>query len=273
MSLIKEFAEAMMALRLSPLMKIKRDGFSLRFYPTHMSLSFWLERFRRRPRYASEERLFRACLGPGATMIDVGANVGYYALLGAAAVGPTGRVYAIEAHPRIFKYLQKNIALNGFGHVEAVHLAVGNTAGQTQVSDRKDDNFNQVGQAEGIAVPMGRLDDLDTGSGAVALLKVDVEGYEKFVFEGARRLLERTECVYFESCNIFFRQFGYSIEDVFDLLGRAGFTIFRFRDEGLSRLPVEYSYEGCENMLALREPEQSLERMGLQVQDDRFCPT
>ena len=58
-----------------------------------------------------ETMLIRQLIAPGATFVDVGANWGYYSLIMAEHVGRTGRVVAIEADPRIYAILERNIAL------------------------------------------------------------------------------------------------------------------------------------------------------------------
>ena len=62
----------------------------------------------------------------------------------------------------------------------------------------------------------------------VALLKVDVEGFEKFVFEGGHAMLKRTDCVYFEVWDTHFAKYDYTTDDVLDLLRRHGLVVLRF---------------------------------------------
>ena len=68
-------------------------------------------------------------LGHGDVFLDVGANCGAYALFGARAVGPSGRVIAIEPMPEMLKRLRYNIAVNGFRNIDVVPTAVGAQAG------------------------------------------------------------------------------------------------------------------------------------------------
>lgn len=67
---------------------------------------------------------------PGDTVIDVGANVGCFALLAASRVGPTGRIIAVEPEARAFEQLRKNITLNGASNVIARQLAIGGHEGE-----------------------------------------------------------------------------------------------------------------------------------------------
>ena len=68
-------------------------------------------------------RWIRRTLRRGDTFVDVGANIGYFALLASKSVGPAGRVVAIEASPTICASLQRNVASNGARNVRVVNAA------------------------------------------------------------------------------------------------------------------------------------------------------
>lgn len=135
---------------------------------------------------------------PGATVVDIGANVGWFTLLLARCVGPSGRVHAFEPEPGnhalLLHNLQANPAVAGDGRVQAHALALGEQPGQAQLHTtafnggmhRLYDSVCCEGPA--VTVPVARLDDL-LPSGSVALVKIDVEGYEHPVLRGARALL------------------------------------------------------------------------------------
>ena len=80
--------------------------------------------------------LLRA-LSPGDTLIDVGANTGYFALLGAARVGSRGSVVAVEACPRTHERLVANVALNPGLTVEAVQAAAADAEGELTLYQHK----------------------------------------------------------------------------------------------------------------------------------------
>jgi FkbM family methyltransferase len=67
-------------------------------------------------------------LAPGDVFLDIGAHIGYFTLLAARLVGPTGHVYAFEPSPTTYRRLQKNIELNGFSNVTAFEVAVGDSS-------------------------------------------------------------------------------------------------------------------------------------------------
>src|SRR5260370_37176667 len=207
------------AFRTSRLVTIKASGYKLRFHPSSVSAAM----FCNPSFYREEETLLQRLLRPGDCFVDVGANVGTLSLAAARTVGEQGHVIAIEAHPRICRYLIENIILNGFTNVQVIHSAVGNVTAHVYLSNRRSDDQNSVSQA-GICVPMRPLDDL-LAPRKVRLLKIDVEGFEYMVLQGAKSLLPNTDFVQFESWEERSKKYGYSTQDVVRLLGSYGFHI------------------------------------------------
>ena len=150
-------------------------------------------------------RLLRDLLHPGETVIDVGANVGIITTRAAGIVGPTGRVIAVEPSPRCIREL---IAVtNDMGNVTVVEAALGDETGTVALAGWDNPDHRGLGSVvpghraglaenwhEGVAlqVPQMRLDDLldeQVGDeGEIALIKIDVEGYEPVVLRGAPNL-------------------------------------------------------------------------------------
>src|SRR6185436_12606766 len=126
---------------------------------------------------------------------DAGANVGYTAVLEALAVGARGRVIAFEPNPHVFPILKENINRNGLSDRVRLHAAaLSDTGGRMALSMpvelRENDGLASLYQirpgAHSVLVDVARLDDVFTGE--AALMKVDVEGAEAHVFNGASRL-------------------------------------------------------------------------------------
>ena len=268
MSFLRETGRLLMKLGISPLLRIRQRDFVLRFYPSSISLVLWVNACRGITCFEEDERFYRRYLRAGDVVVDAGANIGFFSMLSAALVGPTGRVYAIEAHPKVAGYLRGNAACNGFENVAIHAVALGEKEGMLRLSDQKRDDRNMVVAAgEGIEVPVKRLDALGIEEERVALLKIDVEGYEKYVLEGAGELLERVDCLYFESCNVFFDEFGYRSSELFQLLLKQGFEIFRIEGERILAVSAEHQSEVCENLIAVREVGDFLERTGFVIKE------
>jgi FkbM family methyltransferase len=139
-------------------------------------------------------KVWQRILGPGDVFVDVGANIGLYAVV-AAEQG--ARVIAVEPQPAAVAQLERNLAINGFSaHVHRVALA--DRAGEMVLSGRDGNQMALVVDSAAVGgvsvhtetVRVTTLDDL-VGEQPVAGLKIDVEGAERLVLEGARRLLSR----------------------------------------------------------------------------------
>lgn len=134
----------------------------------------------------------------GGTVIDVGANIGVYSLLAARAVGSEGTVVAFEPVRENRDLALANAARNGVENIELVEKAVGNTEGKvTLYHSRIDAGTHSVGLGTGFAeeVDVVRLDEWTSQAGlaSVDMLKIDVEGFDGFVLDGARELIARWE--------------------------------------------------------------------------------
>ncbi len=133
--------------------------------------------------------LFRQLVQPGQVVLEVGANIGAHTVWLAQAVGPTGMVLAFEPQRIVYQTLCANLALNSITNVRCVHAAVGKAAGQIVVPHLDYTRTNNFGGVElghcvdGEQVPVLTIDDLSLP--ACHLLKIDVEGMEQEVLEGA----------------------------------------------------------------------------------------
>ncbi|HLJ54942.1 MAG TPA: FkbM family methyltransferase, partial [Chthonomonadaceae bacterium] len=202
------------------------------------------------------------------TVIDVGANIGALTLCAASIVGPAGHVISIEAHPRTYRFLCGNVALNGAANVETHNLAMGEAERTVSFTDQRADEQNVVsGEARELRVRMRRLDQIPVADGPIELLKIDVEGYEKFVLEGAAGILGRTEAIYFESWERHFRRFGYGCAELFRDLEALGFQLVKVVDEArLVLLGSDRVSADCEDLLAVRDVARLASRAGLPVE-------
>jgi FkbM family methyltransferase len=240
------------------LFTIRQRGFAVRFHPANLSSQLWIDP------HGRDEALsfFRDYLKPGDRVIDVGANIGDTVLAASVQAGPSGHVVGIEPHPRTFRFLQENIALNGVRNVELINVAAGSAPGTAQFSDDRRDDMNRI-DGGSLQVEVQRLDDLIRNTDPVALLKVDVEGYEKRVFEGGANVLKRTRCVHFEVSTLHFPRFGYTTRDLLMLLQDAGFGLFRLAaPRQFTPITVDFETEPFESLVALRDADEFARRTG-----------
>lgn len=172
-------------------------------------------------------------LRPGDKYINVGANFGYYAVLGASLVQEKGKVYAIEANPHVFSYLVKSTFWAGFPHtIDSYCCAAFDQDGQEinitfdpqfwgggQTNDFKQPIFSQdlgkcMYNGENISfsldenfkfIPKGlmtsaptktaKIDTLLSTVSDVRLMHMDIEGNEPWAVEGAKKLIERSPSI------------------------------------------------------------------------------
>jgi FkbM family methyltransferase len=151
-------------------------------------------------------RYIEEALRPGMVFIDVGANVGFFTLVGAAVVGRSGRVIAIEALPKLVPIVRDNLQINGFDyHSSILPFAAAREEGEV--------TFYEFGRYKGgntlvpeiaaatcnvlleettpIKVKARTLTSMlaETKIAKADLIKIDVEGYEVEVLEGAMQFL------------------------------------------------------------------------------------
>lgn len=142
----------------------------------------------------AETKLFEQMIKPGMTVLDVGANIGAHTLCFAAAVGPTGLVIAFEPQPVVHQMLVANLALNEVGNVRTLQLGVGSEVGQASMP-RID--FSRAGNFGGVSlgsqgtdtVRICSIDSLELSQ--CHFIKIDVEGMEGDVIEGAVETIKR----------------------------------------------------------------------------------
>jgi FkbM family methyltransferase len=140
-------------------------------------------------------------VGPGDVVVDVGANIGYFALLSALLVGDAGKVVAIEANPKNVPLLAANVALNSASQVAIEPIAVSDQPGQVVFWSHHSDSDGGIraGRALGeeldneFVVSAERLEVVAARQGLdrIKLLKIDTEGHELHVLQGFETYLAR----------------------------------------------------------------------------------
>lgn len=141
--------------------------------------------------------VFRDRLRPGMHVLDIGANIGYYTMLSASLVGPSGSVTAIEPTPDSAKLLEASRRANSFDNVIVLQVAAGREPGllvlhgsysNTMTSAAPDDAAALINSS---TVPSLRVDDLIPRNKDIDFVKIDVEGAEYNALSGASELIRR----------------------------------------------------------------------------------
>jgi FkbM family methyltransferase len=150
---------------------------------------------------------------PGDIVIDIGANIGCFTLLASRAVGPTGRVIAVEPESSTFTSLQRNIELNRCENVVARRFAVGRSSGTVQLHVGQNALFNSIfntvgGTPTGSVAQQVPLITLAELMDALKIahcnyLKVDCEGAEYDIFSHmSRQTAQRIDQITMEVHNV-----------------------------------------------------------------------
>ncbi|MFI5282554.1 MAG: FkbM family methyltransferase [Candidatus Dormibacterales bacterium] len=185
--------------------------------------------------------LIETNLEPGDVFFDVGANVGFFSLVAARAVGESGEVHAFEPLPELAALLRRTAAANGLNNLHVVEAAVGQGPGTAEMAVMKDSAYSHLiqGQAEvesdhggwrSVSVATVSLDqyrDQKVGR-PLRLMKMDIEGAELEAIEGARQLLSQPNApdVICEVNPDHLARFGHAPKVVFQHFESMGFAAF-----------------------------------------------
>lgn len=142
-------------------------------------------------------RLLERCLRPGMTVVDIGCNIGYYALLEARLVGPTGKVIAIEPEPGNARLFLQNVQANGYRNIVFHQLAISDRNGTLPLRVCEKSNRHSLNPVPwltaDIQVPVSILDTLIAKDppDSVDLVRMDLEGHEVVVLKGMLDTIQR----------------------------------------------------------------------------------
>lgn len=142
-----------------------------------------------------ELNLLSDLLEPGQVAVDVGANIGTHTVFFARKVTSTGLVFSFEPQRLVYYNLCGNVAVNALYQVKCLNAAAGSESGTIKVpllDPTAKQNYGGVNLGafeSGDDIPVIRLDDLELPR--CDLIKVDVEGMETQVLEGARDTVSR----------------------------------------------------------------------------------
>lgn len=145
----------------------------------------------------TEVNMFRDKLENGMTVIDIGANIGYYTIIAGKRIGGNGKVLAFEPEENNFSLLTRNISLNKLDNVSVFKVALANKTGEESLyldNDNKGHHSLSSQKSKTEKRVLVRTDTLDSilekyGSHKVDLIKMDIEGAEFLALEGMAKTL------------------------------------------------------------------------------------
>lgn len=182
------------------------------------------------------------------TILDIGTNIGE-TLLNFAKRNTKGRIYGFEPVPYLFRRVTKNISLNPFKNIEVNNIALSNTA-ETLYFDLPTNNnsgginMNKVASGTSEKVEARTLDSFiaEKGITATDLIKIDVEGFEMNVLEGAKNTLEQfSPTLFIELDDSNLRSKGSSSKELVSFLKDRNYRIFRADDDAEINPSTDFS--------------------------------
>jgi FkbM family methyltransferase len=215
-------------LKHDPFVAVSKGGVKLRLDPLAGESFTFFENFVRQDYLRNG-----IALKSGDTVVDIGANIGAFALHAASIVGPTGRVIAIEPAGRTFARLEENVRLNNFGNLTCVRAAIDHEPGTLALSLHPKSafssahNVNANGDGAVEMVPCRTLAQIfaEYRLQHVDFLKVDCEGSEYGIFQSlSRELAARIHQIAMEVHPVE----GMTFDGIRQSLERLGFEVHHF---------------------------------------------
>ena len=145
-------------------------------------------------RELEHKRIIEMILKPGMNVLDIGANIGYYALMQLKIIGDKGQLIAVEPSETNIKLLRKNLNLNGYNNIKIHHKAVSNISGKKKLYLSEMSNLNTFHKPQNInnlhlsgktlLVKTTTVPELLSENFDLNLIRMDVEGHEVEIIEG-----------------------------------------------------------------------------------------
>jgi FkbM family methyltransferase len=222
--------------------------------------------------YEIDEQLFIAkILRKGDYMVDIGANIGLYSLIAAKLVGRKGRVISFEPTPKIYNRFAKNIEINSFKNIDLRNIALSNIQGDFPfyISENGYDAWNSFAKTDNekfqnkVEVPTALLDNELSISEKpkIKFIKIDVEGWEKFIIEGGRNyFMEYSPIVMVEFTESNTLAAGYFVQEIYDLMNELGYKWYRF-ENGQLQIETKKDKYPYSNLIAFKTCQSEINKL------------
>jgi FkbM family methyltransferase len=217
-------------------------------------------------------RIYKELVKNANVIFDIGSNIGYYSLVG-AALNPKVKIYAFEPMPAAYKFLNINIQKNKFQNIKSEKLALSNSEGKTKFYAVKSKKFldladhlngdgtinfnnNNGNFGEEFDVTTATLDNYVNKNqiSAIDIIKIDTEASEHLVFEGGINVLKNYRPIIF--CEVIPNQIEAKVNAIFSPLN---YDFYKAYPEGLVKFnSLTESYDECIDYLIVPHEKQNL---------------
>ena len=172
----------------------------------------------------------------GSAVVDIGANFGYNSVLMAKKAGPSGRLYAFEPHRLMFQQLNANLVLNDLQNGFTFNYALSNKSNE-ELNMEPINYKNQCVNIGALSIGSGgesiktmALDDLKLPK--IDFIKLDAQGYEKHIIEGAQETIKSyMPTLFIEIEEHYLKKFGISTDEIYDLVSSFGYQIYKIQND------------------------------------------
>ena len=193
----------------------------------------------------TDSRALKTLIRPSDRCIDVGANIGYFTML-LAQSAPQGSVVAFDPIPLNHALLSASLELNGYSHVQAICSAVSDHEGNVSFVEAEDGAYSSLIDTGRVAAATRRevsactLDShwKSSGRSAIDVIKIDVEGAERLVIDGAKELMA-SDChprvIMMELCDDNLLAYDASVEGLVARMNDLGYSAWFASKRGLQK--------------------------------------
>ena len=192
------------------------------------------------------EDFLKTQINEGDTIIDLGANIGYWTLFFAQLVGKSGKVFAFEPEPTLFEILKKNVEVNEFKNITLIQKAVSNISkkGKLFLSSNPNDHriFDATGTRNSINIDTISLDEYFSSNDLqIDFIKSNIQGADFSAIEGSKNILEKSKNVKImaEFSPFMLVEFNKNPEDFLDLLLDDDFFLYDLNRRELKIIPID----------------------------------
>ncbi len=220
----------------------------------------------------NEITFLKKILKKGDFFLDIGANIGLFSIHASRIIGDKGKIISFEPSPITFSRLKENIDLNDFKNIDIRNIGISDNKGELtlNISESGHDawdtfavNIDKKMFNKCTTVPVHTLDEelKDIDKEKIALVKIDVEGWEKFVLNGAKEFLTNHEpilMVEFTENNT--EAAGYNVLEIYDIMNNLGYQWYKYINGRLipEKRNKRYIYD---NLIAIKNLQKANERL------------
>lgn len=216
--------------------------------------------------FEPEETLFiHDYLKKGDIFVDIGTNIGIYSLMAAKKIGVEGAVYSFEPVSKTFRRFLENIEINKFKNIIPIKKALSDKNGDLVMNISCDgfDGWNSFASiTRGTKSTIENVETITFDSffrdeavwNRISLIKIDVEGWEKFVLLGGEEHFKRSECptLIIEFVDQNTKNAGYSCKELYLQLKSYGYEIYNIKNQIIQEEEIRETYEYT-NLIASKD--------------------